>query len=79
MKPVQSLHRLLQRGRDGPPAGAAGETVPRAQRYLAGHAPRMRYRELAASGPIGSGAVESACPITGCAAPSTLPGGKAAG
>jgi hypothetical protein len=44
-----------------PPPGAAGDAVRREQHYLAHHAPRMNYRELALSGPIGSGAVESAC------------------
>lgn len=44
-----------------PPPGEAGETVRREQNYLAEHAARMHYRERAASGPIGSGAVESAC------------------
>jgi hypothetical protein len=39
----------------------AGEEVRREQNYLAQHAWRMNYRELAARGPIGSGAVESAC------------------
>lgn len=68
---VEPRRRRLRRGPAGkllqevaalePPAGAAGETVRREQHYLAGHARRMRYRELALSGPIGSGAVESAC------------------
>jgi hypothetical protein len=45
-----------------PPRGAAGAVVRREQRYFAGHAARLNYRELAARGwPIGSGAVESAC------------------
>ena len=68
---VEPRRRRLSRGHAGkllqevaalaPPAGAAGEAVRREQSYLAGHAPRMHYRELAATGPIGSGAVESAC------------------
>lgn len=68
---VEPRRRRLRRGAAGkllaelavltPPAGAAGETVRREQRYLAGHARRMRYREQALTGPIGSGAVESAC------------------
>lgn len=68
---AEPRRRRLRRGAAGkllaelaalaPPAGAAGETVRREQHYLAAHAPRMRYRELAAHGPIGSGAVESAC------------------
>ncbi len=44
-----------------PPAGEAGAVVRREQNYLAHHAARMHYRELSLSGPIGSGAVESAC------------------
>ena len=44
-----------------PPAGAAGAAVRREQNYLAQHAGRMNYRSLAETGPIGSGAVESAC------------------
>ena len=44
-----------------PPAGQAGAVVRRAQNYRAHPAPRMNYRELARTGPIGSGAVESAC------------------
>lgn len=44
-----------------PPGEAAGATVRREQNYFAHHAPRMNYRELARNGPIGSGAVESAC------------------
>ena len=43
------------------PAGPAGATVRREQNYFAHHAPRMNYRELSLHGPIGSGAVESAC------------------
>ena len=43
------------------PAGTMGEVVRREQNYLAEHARRMNYRHLARSGPIGSGAVESAC------------------
>jgi hypothetical protein len=49
-----------------PPEGEAGATVRREQNYLAGHARRMNYRELARSGPIGSGAVESACRSRQC-------------
>lgn len=48
------------------PSTPAGEIVRREQRYLAGHAARMNYRELAGSGPIGSGAVESACRSQQC-------------
>jgi hypothetical protein len=44
-----------------PPAGQAGATVRREQNYFEQHGERMNYRELARSGPIGSGAVESAC------------------
>jgi hypothetical protein len=44
-----------------PPAGQAGAVVRREQNYLAQHASRMNYREFSQSGPIGSGAVESAC------------------
>ena len=44
-----------------PPPGPAGDRVRREQGYFAEHAARMRYRELATGGPIGSGAVESAC------------------
>ncbi len=48
------------------PAGQAGAIVQREQNYLAGHAHRMSYRELARSGPIGSGTVESACRSRQC-------------
>lgn len=48
------------------PEGAAGAVVRREQNYLAGHAHRMNYRELAQTGPIGSGAVESACRSRQC-------------
>lgn len=68
---VKPRQRRLRRGPAGrllrelaalpPPAGAVGESVRREQAYLAGHATRMNYRELALTGPIGSGAVESAC------------------
>ncbi len=44
-----------------PPAGPSGATVRREQNYLAEHAQRMNYRAWAQDGPIGSGAVESAC------------------
>jgi hypothetical protein len=44
-----------------PPAGEVGVVVRREQNYLAQHASRMNYREFSKSGPIGSGAVESAC------------------
>lgn len=44
-----------------PPRGEKGKLIRREQNYLAGHAPRMRYQTLAKTGPIGSGAVESAC------------------
>ena len=44
-----------------PPAGAAGDLVRREQNYFTQHAARMNYRELSRNGPIGSGAVESAC------------------
>lgn len=54
--------KLLQElGALEPPAGEAGAVVRREQNYFAHHAARMNYRELAQSGPIGSGAVESAC------------------
>ena len=43
------------------PRGPRGKIVRRERRYFAGHAHRMRYQSLAESGPIGSGAVESAC------------------
>ena len=52
---------LRELGALEPPAGAAGDVVRREQNYLAQHAPRMNYRELSRHGPIGSGAVESAC------------------
>jgi hypothetical protein len=46
----------------GVPRGARGKVVRREQSYLAGHAARMHYAKVSASGwPIGSGAVESAC------------------
>jgi len=42
--------------------GAAGKILAREQNYLASHAQRMNYQEMARRGwPIGSGAVESAC------------------
>lgn len=44
---------------------AAG-IVQREQHYFAEHAHRMNYRELARHGPIGSGAVESACRSRQC-------------
>ncbi len=44
-----------------PPDGEAGAAVRREQKYFEQHAGRMNYREQARSGPIGSGAVESAC------------------
>ncbi len=44
-----------------PPASEAGAVVRREQNYFTQHASRMNYRELSQSGPIGSGAVESAC------------------
>ena len=44
-----------------PPAGTAGDVLRREQNHLAQHAGRMDYRRLALTGPIGSGAVESAC------------------
>lgn len=44
-----------------PPEGVAGATVRREQNYFEHHAARMNYREHSRSGPIGSGAVESAC------------------
>lgn len=44
-----------------PPPGEAGAVVRREQNYFEQHAARMNYRELSLSGPIGSGAVESAC------------------
>ena len=44
-----------------PPAGAAAAVVRREQNYFEHHAARMNYRELSRHGPIGSGAVESAC------------------
>ena len=43
------------------PAGAEADVVRREQNYFAQHAARMNYRELSRHGPIGSGAVESAC------------------
>lgn len=52
---------LKELGELEPPAGQAGAVVRREQNYLAHHASRMNYRELSQSGPIGSGAVESAC------------------
>lgn len=52
---------LRELGGRAPPAGEAGAVVRREQNYLAHHAARMHYRELSLSGPIGSGAVESAC------------------
>jgi hypothetical protein len=57
-----NAQRLLKElGTLAPPATEAGQTVRREQGYLIQHARRMNYRELAQSGPIGSGAVESAC------------------
>ena len=54
--------KLLQElGGPEPPAGEAGAVVRREQNYFEQHAARMNYRELSRSGPIGSGAVESAC------------------
>jgi hypothetical protein len=54
--------KLLQELKElEPPAGEAGAGVRREQNYFAHHAARMNYRELSSSGPIGSGAVESAC------------------
>ena len=44
-----------------PPAGEAGAVVRREQNYFGQHAARVNYRELSRHGPIGSGAVESAC------------------
>lgn len=52
---------LRELGALAPPAGDGGATVRREQNYFAHHAGRMHYQELAQSGPIGSGAVESAC------------------
>ncbi len=52
---------LKELGAMKPPGGEAGAVVQREQNYLAQHAARMNYRELARNGPIGSGAVESAC------------------
>ena len=52
---------LKELGAIAPPEGQAGAVVRREQNYLAQHAARMNYRELARNGPIGSGAVESAC------------------
>lgn len=43
------------------PPGQAAAVVRREQNYFAHHASRMNYRELSQGGPIGSGAVESAC------------------
>jgi len=44
----------------------AAVVVQREQNYFAEHAHRMNYRELARNGPIGSGAVESACRSRQC-------------
>ena len=52
---------LKELGTLAPPGGEEGEVVRREQNYFAQHAARMNYRELSQSGPIGSGAVESAC------------------
>ena len=52
---------LKELGALEPPDGEAGAAVRREQNYFAQHAGRMNYRELSQSGPIGSGAVESAC------------------
>jgi hypothetical protein len=42
--------------------GQVGEVVRKAKKYLAGHAQRMNYQEIADRGwPIGSGPVESSC------------------
>lgn len=49
-----------------PPEGEAGAVVRREQNYLACHAGRMDYRQLSQSGPIGSGAIESACRSRQC-------------
>lgn len=48
------------------PSTEAVEVVRREQNYFAQHAHRMNYRELARTGPIGSGAVESACRSRQC-------------
>ena len=52
---------LKELGKMEPPEGDAGAVVRREQNYFAQHAARMNYRELSHHGPIGSGAVESAC------------------
>ena len=44
----------------------AVKVVQREQHYFAEHAHRMNYRDLARNGPIGSGAVESACRTRQC-------------
>lgn len=48
------------------PEGEAGEQVRREKGYFASHQVRLKYRERALSGPIGSGAVESACRSLQC-------------
>jgi len=48
------------------PPGEAGEVVRREQGYFAEHTARMCYRQRAQDGPIGSGAVESACRSQQC-------------
>ena len=54
--------KLLQElGAIEPPEGQAAAVVRREQNYFTQHTARMNYRELARTGPIGSGAVESAC------------------
>lgn len=52
---------LKELGALEPPEGEAGAAVRREQNYFEHHAGRMNYRELSDDGPIGSGAVESAC------------------
>ncbi len=52
---------LKELGALEPPEGEAGAVVRREQNYFAHHAARMNYRDLSGTGPIGSGAVESAC------------------
>lgn len=61
LRHVHAARLLKELGALEPPDGDAGATVRREQNYFQQHAARMNCRELFQSGPIGSGAVESAC------------------
>jgi hypothetical protein len=58
----QQARVLAQIARLEAPATEAGKVIRRQQEYFAGHAQRMAYSQIhRRGGPIGSGAVESAC------------------